>query len=97
MGPTCPELKNQAVGFNMNKIAEAMRKAKLAADNAEFTDSVLEDADSNTKALAAYFASRDGLAQQAKKELSRYFDTKNPKYAMREQTLTEKTASVLPR
>lgn len=51
----------------------------------------------NTKVLEGLFATRDGLAQNSKQDLSRWFDTKNPVYAMREQSLVEKVASVLKR
>jgi hypothetical protein len=54
-----------------------------------------QHADTNTQALMRLFESRDGLAQNSKKDLRRYFDITNPLYAMREQTLVEKVASVL--
>ena len=48
-----------------------------------------------TKRLEELFEARDGLAQNAKKDLKQFFDTKNPMYAMRKQTLVEKVASVV--
>lgn len=54
-----------------------------------------EHADTNTRVLMDLFESRDGLAQNSKKDLRRYFDTSNPQYAMREQTLVEKVAHVI--
>jgi len=49
----------------------------------------------NTAVLEKLFVSRDGLAQNSKKDLRRYFDTTNPQYAMREQTLVEKVAHIM--
>ena len=49
----------------------------------------------NTKVLEELFESRDGLAQNSKKDLRKWFDTKNPMYAMRQQSLCEKVASVI--
>lgn len=48
-----------------------------------------------TKALEELFEARDGLAQNAKKELKQFFDISNPLYAMRKQSLIEKCAAVL--
>lgn len=51
----------------------------------------------NTTVLEGLFSTRDGLAQNSKKDLKRYFDTSNPQYAMREQSLVEKVAHVIKR
>jgi hypothetical protein len=53
-----------------------------------------EDHERTTRDLEALFSSREGLAQNSKKDLSRYFDTKNPVYTMRSQSLIEKCAQV---
>lgn len=49
----------------------------------------------NTTVLEGLFETRDGLAQNSKKDLKKYFDTSNPQYAMREQSLVEKVAHVI--
>lgn len=55
-------------------------------------DAYKDGAETNTKVLAQYFSNKSGLAQNAKKELGKYFDTTNPVYTMRKQSLIEKVA-----
>jgi hypothetical protein len=49
----------------------------------------------NTKVLEELFETRDGLAENSKKDLARYFPVGNPQYNMRQQTLCTKVASLL--
>jgi len=61
----------------------------------EATPQTKDDMTANTKVLAELFESRDGLAQNVKKDLHNLFNTSDPRYTMRKQTLIEKTAAVL--
>lgn len=88
--------------MSIKDIALAMLEAreKLATGHTTEIDAMpatQEDMSANTRILAELFESRDGLAQNAKKDLSRFFDTKNPQYTLRKQTLIEKVAQVLKR
>lgn len=85
--------------MSVEDIKQAMMMSKLAEDGApehvEIPQAMRMGNDENTKALSAYFKSKDGLAQNAKKELSKYFDTNDLKYSLREQSLTEKVAHII--
>ena len=85
--------------MSVESIKLAMMMSKLAAGDTEeiplppqaSKDRLL----SNTKVLEDLFETRDGLAQNSKKDLKKYFDTSSPVYAMREQSLVEKVAHVI--
>jgi hypothetical protein len=88
--------------MSIRDIALAMLEAreKLATGQTteiDATPATQEDMSANTRVLAELFETKDGLAQNAKKDLARYFDLKNPQYALRKQTLIEKIAAVLKR
>ena len=84
-------------------IAEIMQRARelmekqAAGDTTEIdaTPATEESMDATTKRLSELFESKDGLAQNAKKDLGKYFPIDNPIYAMRKQSLIDKVASVL--
>jgi hypothetical protein len=54
-----------------------------------------EDMNEVSKQLAGYFEHKEGLAQNVKQELGKFFDIKDPAYSMRKQTLIDKVASVI--
>jgi hypothetical protein len=86
--------------MSIRDIALEMLEAreKLASGHTREIDAMpatQEDMSENTKVLAALFETKDGLAQNVKKELSRFFDTKNPQYTLRKQTLIEKVAHIM--
>ena len=78
----------------------SLQYEKLAAGDTESIPVMPETQqghEETTKRLAELFESKDGLAQNAKKELKQWFDTSNPMYAMRKQSLIDKVAHVLDR
>lgn len=88
--------------MGIQDIALAMLEArqKLATGHTTEIDvqpATQEDMSANTRVLADLFESRDGLAQNAKKDLRRFFDVKNPQYTLRKQTLIEKVAHICGR
>jgi hypothetical protein len=93
--------------MSVESIKLAMMMSKLAASEDEMDgpgpaahipappQAAKDHAINNTQVLSELFESKDGLAQNSKKDLGRYFDIKNPQYAMREQSLVEKVAHVI--
>jgi hypothetical protein len=85
--------------MSVESIKRAMMMSKLATGDTEeipLPPQAGKDRQlNNTKVLEGLFESRDGLAQNSKKDLKRYFDTSNPSYNLRQQSLIEKVASVI--
>lgn len=88
--------------MNMDEMKHAMRSSmeKLAAGDTtqiDPMDAYKDGAEENTRVLSEFFNTKSGLAQNAKKELNKYFDTRNPIYTMRKQSLIEKVAHLTGR
>ncbi len=77
------------------KVAEMEKRATGDTTQIDAMPATEQGHEGTTKRLQELFETRDGLAQNAKKDLSRFFDTKNPMYAMRKQSLIEKVAHQL--
>jgi hypothetical protein len=88
--------------MDMNEMKRRMQTSmeKIAAGDTtqiDPMDAYKDGAETNTKVLAQFFNHKEGLAQNSKKELNKYFDTSNPMYTMRKQSLIEKVAHFVGR